>query len=109
MAQSLLGVMYNNGQGVPQDDTEAGKWYRLAAEQGHSGAQDLLGDMYHYGQGVPRDDALAHMWATLAAAQGNENAVKGRDLLEELMTPAQLAEAQRLAREWKAKGSEEGY
>jgi len=44
------------------------------------------------------------MWLNLAAAQGNENAVNGRDLLEELMTPAQIAGAQRLAREWALKG-----
>ena len=44
------------------------------------------------------------MWTNLAAAQGNENAVEVRDLLEEHMTPAQLAEAQRLAKEWMPKG-----
>ncbi len=56
------------------------------------------------GQGVPQDYVLAHMWANLAAVQGNENAIKNRAILEKRMTPAQLAEAQRLAGEWKAKG-----
>ena len=99
-----LGVMYQLGLGVPRDYQEAAQWCRLAAEQGHAGAQVLLGAMYHLGQGVPRDDALAHMWVTLAAAHGIAVAVKWRDLFEKSMTPAQLAEAQRLAREWKAKG-----
>ena len=47
---------------------------------------------------------LAHMWANLAASAGDKEAVKLRDLLADIMTPAQLAEAQRLAREWKLKG-----
>ncbi len=103
-AQYNLGVMYQLGLGVPQDNQEAAQWCRLAAEQGHAGAQVLLATMYHLGQGVPRDDVLAHMWATLAAAHGIAVAVKWRDLFEKAMTPAQLAEAQRLAREWKPKG-----
>ncbi len=103
-AQYNLGLMYHKGQGVPQDYQEAAQWCRLAAEQGYAGAQVLLGTMYHLGQGVPRDDTLAHMWLALAAAQGIEFAVKWRDLFEESMTPAQLAEAQRLAREWTPKG-----
>ncbi len=73
------------------------------AEQGLALAQLNLGLMHGQGQGVPKDYVLAHMWANLAAAQGNENAIKSRDILEKLMTTAQLAEAQRLAREWKAK------
>ena len=103
-AQYNLGIMYAKGQGVPQDDTEAMKWYRLAAEQGHAMAQLNLGVMYNDGQGVPKDYVLAHMWVNLAAAKGVKKAVKARDLLEILMTPAQLAEAKRLAREWKPKG-----
>ncbi len=103
-AQSNLGVMYDKGQGVSQDYQEAVRWYRLAAEQGHAKAQYNLGVMYRLGQGVPKDYALAHMWMNLAAAKRVKKAGKGRDLLEILMTPAQLAEAQRLAREWKAKG-----
>ncbi len=81
------------------------KEFRPLAEQGDPLAQSYLGGMYAEGEGLPKDYVLAYMWETLAAAQGNENAVKGRDLLEELMTPAQIAGAQRLAREWKGKGS----
>ncbi len=60
--------------------------------------------MYSQGLGVPKDSVQAYMWLNLAAARGNEKAFKSRDLLEILMTPAQLAEAQRLAREWRPKG-----
>ena len=80
------------------------KEFRPLAEQGDPLAQSYLGGMYAEGEGLPKDYVLAHMWMNLAAAKGVQEAVKGRDLLEILMTPAQLAEAQRLAREWKAKG-----
>ncbi len=102
-AQFNLGVMYDMGLGVPQDYQEAVRWYRRAAEQGNAGAQNNLGFMYGNAQGVPKDYVLAHMWLSLVAAKGLKDAVKLRDLLEERMTPSQLAEAQRLAREWKRK------
>ena len=66
-------------------------------------AQFSLGVMYSKGRGVPQDYVQAHMWDNLAAAQDIEDARKGRDKLAEHMTPAQIAEAQRLAREWKPK------
>ena len=62
-AQYALGVMYANGQGVPQDDTEAGRWYRLAADQGLAEAQYNLGVMYANGNGTScptRIPALEH-------------------------------------------------
>ena len=92
--------MYENGEGVAQDYAEAVRWYRLAAEQGYANAQINLGGMYYNGEGVPQDYVQAHMWSNLAAAQGNANAVANRDIAASLMTPAQIAEAQRLAREW---------
>jgi TPR repeat protein len=98
--------MYDKGQGVSQDDTEAAKWYRKAAEQGHAGAQCLLGVAYYTGEGEPKDDVQAHMWLDLAGAQGVTEAEKVRDFLQKDMTAAQLAEAQRLAREWKAKSKD---
>lgn len=101
-SQINLGVMYANGQGVPQDYAEAVTWYRkAAAEQGGAPAQFNLGVMYAKGQGVPEDDLLAHMWLNLAAEQGDETAAKIRDLIAKQMTPDQLAQAQRLEREWK--------
>ena len=99
-AQYNLGLMYANGDGVPEDDAEAVRWYRLAAEQGLAEAQSKLGLMYHYGEGVPEDHVLAYMWYNLAAAQGNEIAQENKDIIEERMTREQIAEAQRLSREW---------
>ena len=101
-AQFRLGIMYRFGQGVPKDYADAAKWYRLAAEQGHASPQFSLGVMYAKGTGVPQDYVLAHMWFCLAAA-GHEYAVRNRDQVAGLMTPDQIAEAQRLAREWKLK------
>ena len=70
LAQSILGLMYANGKGVPKDDAEAVQWFRLAAEQGTALAQFTLGFMYASGQGVPKDDAEAVRWFRLAAEQG---------------------------------------
>jgi hypothetical protein len=103
-AQFTVGLMYSKGQGLPQDDQKAVMWFHLAAEQGVAGAQANLGAMYARGRGVLEDYVLAHMWLNLAGAQGDKTAIRNRDLLEtRLMTPTQLAEAQRLAREWQPK------
>ena len=87
---------------VYPDYTEAVKWYRKAAEQSNAIAQLYLGRMYVAGQGVPQDYVLAHKWLNLAAAQ-KSTVTKERDLVAAKMTPGQIAEAQRLAREWKPK------
>ena len=100
-AQHSLGVMYDTGQGVPQDYKEAATWYRKAAEQGYAPAQYNLGAMYANGEGVPPDDVLAYMWFSLARTQGNEIVIENRDLIAERMTHEQIVEAQILAREWK--------
>ena len=59
--------------------------------------------MYAKGRAVPQDYVLAHMWWNLAAAQGDKDAAKNRDIIGKRMTRTQIAEAQRLAREWKPK------
>ena len=125
-AQVLLGRMYVLGRDVFRDYDEAAKWYRLAAEQGHTGAQLWLGNMYR-----TQDYVQAHMWFSLAAAYPpvdvpddlpdaetnrfwsrpslldltaqERMAVIARENVEQLMTPEQVAEAERLAREWKPK------
>jgi len=106
-AQSYLGMKYDYGQGVPQDYAEAVKWYRLAAEQGDAFAQFNLALMYDLGEGVPQDYARAHKWFNLAAsrasAEKNKVYASARDQVAGKMTPTQIAEAQRLAREWKRK------
>ena len=105
-AQYNLGVMHDYGQGVPQDDAEASRWWRLAADQGHANAQYNLGFMYSNGSGVPQDYVQMHMWFNLAASRSTgedrERAVRGRDLAADELTPDALNEAQRLAREWDA-------
>ncbi len=70
LAQYNLGIIYSNGHGVPQDDAEAVRWYRLAAEQGVASAQFTLGVMYDKGSGVPQDYVEAVRWYRLAAEQG---------------------------------------
>ncbi len=107
-AQFNLGLMYGNGHGVPQDYARAVKWYRKAADQGVADAQLMLGVMYGEGQGVPKDYAQAHMWLNLAASsfppgKDRDRAAKNRDIVAERMTPAQISEAEKLAREWKPK------
>ncbi len=102
-AQTILGIMYADGEGVPQDDAEAVKWYRKAAKQGDAYAQYNLGVMYDKGRGVLQDYAEAARWYRKAAEQGDETARKNRDIVAKRMTPEQIAEAQRLAREWKPK------
>ena len=76
-------------------------WYRLAAEQGLAQAQNNLGIMYARGQGVSRDYVGAYMWFNLSAVQGNQQAAVNQNRTASLMTPEQLAEAQKLVREWK--------
>ena len=66
--------MYDAGEGVPQDDGEAVKWFRLAADQGDALAQYSLGDMYRTGEGVPQDYGEAVKWFRLAADQGDASA-----------------------------------
>ena len=98
-AQFNLGLMYAFGRGVPQDYKAAVKWYRLAAEQGDADAQNNLGNAYGRGQGVIQDNVYAHMWLNIAASSGHKLARKNRDIIVKRMTPAQIAEAQKLARE----------
>lgn len=138
-AQNKLGLLYNKGQGVPENHGKAKEWFEKAAEQGDAGAQVNLGTLYLLGQGAPeseqmalfwfrraaqQEDALAfaklglmyaqgrgvpqdfiqaHTWYNLSAARGEKRASESRDALAKQMTPAQVAEAQRLAREWKPK------
>ena len=104
-AQSRLGEMYFDGHGVHKDATLAASWFRKAAAQGQADAQFRLGLEYAFGTGVPNDFIQAYMWANLAAAHGSDEkakiASKLRDDISERMSPTQIAEAQRLTREWK--------
>ena len=105
-AQYELGDMSWAGHGVSRNEAEAGVWYRQAAEQGQPQALWYLGDMYSEGLGVPQDFVEAHMWYNLATSRltgdQRDEAVTDRDAVAEQMTPPDLSEAQRLAREWHA-------
>jgi TPR repeat protein len=105
-AQAALGAMYELGYGVTQDFTAALTWFRKAADQGNDDAQAALGAMYELGYGVPQDYVQAHMWFNLVGARTSDDkkrdfAVKYRDAIAAKMTSVQIAEAQKLAREWK--------
>ena len=99
-AQHNLGVMYNKGEGVPKDYKLAVKWYRKSAEQGFAVAQYSLGIMYLEGKGVPQGYVLVHMWWNISGVNGNENAINSKNILEKEMTPQQITNAKRLAKEW---------
>ncbi|MBT5037994.1 MAG: sel1 repeat family protein, partial [Rhodospirillaceae bacterium] len=99
-AQYNLGLMYVGGHGVARDDAEAAKWYGNAARQELTEAQYNLGLMYALGQGVKKNYILAHMWWTIAARQGHQGASKNREIAAAGMSRDQMAEAQKLAREW---------
>ena len=96
-------VAYDRG-----DFATANREWRPLAKQGMAEAQYNLGVMYSYGRGVPQDYVQGHMWNNLAASslptgKQHDLAAEARDLVGRLMTPAQISEAQKLAREWKPK------
>jgi uncharacterized protein len=98
-------MLYKHGRGVPQNYVAAVTWYRQAAEQGEPRGQAFLGGMYAEGHGVPQDVMQAHVWLNLAASrlppgEMRDLVVKLRNHVTIAMTPAQIAEAQRLASEW---------
>lgn len=100
-AQYSLGLSYQSGQGVAQSYVAAASWYQKAAEQGIPGAQFNLGIIMGVGQGVPQDRVAAYKWLILAAAGRAKYAGNALDLLAQKMTQDEIAEAQRLARDWK--------
>ena len=110
-SQFYLATLYEQGRGVPQDYAEAVGWYRLAAERGYGRAQSRLGWLYANGFGVPVDFVQAHKWLDLATVAhypnwdkpGGKEAAEIRDRIASVMTAMQIAEARKLAREWKPK------
>ena len=117
-AETNLGIMYAGGHGVMKDYAAAVKWYLLAAERGDPDAQHNLGLLYEDGHGVTQDYVLAHMWYSLAVAryadlgkqpreelekEYPEDSMKRRDAIAAKMTSAEIAESQKLVREWKPK------
>lgn len=105
-AQYALGLMFFAGEGTPQDDVEAEKWFRRAADRGLVNAQYQLGSLYESGRGVPLDLESAHMWYNIAAGHANasptrDEAARRRDTIGRRLTSTQVTRAQRMAREWR--------
>lgn len=104
-AQYNLGLLYFRSRGVLGDDVEAATWYRRAAEQGYAPAQGGLGYMLVYGAGVDEDYVLAYMWLELAGNGSTSDFTRRLyaqqlDELAQRMTPDQIVDAKRLARDW---------
>jgi hypothetical protein len=99
-AQSFLGFMYANGQGVPQNYMVAAGWYRCASDQGFANAQFMLGLLYDRGQGVPQDYVMAYVWLNLAvggAGPEREHWITIRDAVRSKLTLQERQIAQTLA------------
>ena len=101
-AQFNIGVLFQKGRGVPADSAEALRWYRRAAWQGHADAQNNLGGMLSRGEGIPEDYVQAHMWFSLAAVRGKQSAQRNLDTLAPKMRARDIAQAHRLAENWRA-------
>lgn len=105
-AQFSLGKNYEAGRsGLKQDYAMAASWYRKSAEQGNVWAQASLGILYHSGKGLPHDDVQSEMWFIISADRAptddRDTIVEMRDSVAAHLTAPQMAEARRLAQEWK--------
>jgi hypothetical protein len=106
-AQLIMGARYNEGRGVPKDAREAVKWFEKAANKGAAFGQFNLGLLYAGGLGIPQDKVQSFKWFTVAAAvfppssKQSAEAINNANLVAAKMTPAEIAEAQQLAKEWK--------
>ena len=107
MAQNDLGVAYEYGEGVPQDQAQAVMWYRKAAEQGEAMAQFNLGRAYRDGKGVPKDSKQAAEWFEKAAQQGYAHAQF--DLGEMYFHGEGIPEDEQKGFEWLGKAERQGY
>ena len=104
-AQFNLGVMYDNGRGVPQDHKEAVRWSRLAAAQGYANAQSNLGAMYANGASVIKNNIVAYALFNIAAANGAATAAEIRTLITQTMTASEIEAGQDLSREMAQDGN----
>jgi hypothetical protein len=95
-AQLRLGMIFAGGEHVPQDHTQAAKWFRKAADQGNADGQVYLGHCYYEGHGVERDEIRAMVMFRLAAEQGHEQAIKFRDQGMKVLTKQDLDQVEGL-------------
>ncbi len=102
-AQANLGLMYHLGDGIDRNLEESIYLLRSAAEQRDSGAQFMLGLIYSRGEGVPKDPVQAYFWLNLAAEEGAPNAESFRNKLAGALSEEDIARAEEMARNWKAK------
>jgi len=99
-AQYHLGLLYEEGQGLPQDYDMARYWYMRAAEQGYVDAYFTLAEMYASGRGALQDRSLAYHWYTLAAGRGHSRAKEVMGRYAPKLTTEQMAEAGRITKAW---------
>jgi TPR repeat protein len=101
LAQVLLGLLYATGRGVPRDDPQAFIWFEKAANNRLSLAQYGLGMLYSNGRGVETDWIKAHLWLDLAVSGGYVGAAQPLDSVASRLSQTELAEARRLAQQWR--------
>lgn len=102
-ARYRIGLMYANGEGVPRDDEDAVLSFRQAAEKGHARAQAHLGTMYFEGEGVTEDFVTGYAWVSVAAAQNLDAARKAKEIIAKAMSRSQIARAEELSRDFRAR------
>ncbi len=99
-AQYDLGLHYAIGDQVKEDQTEAMRWFAMAAEQGHVRAQSTMATHFWSGTGVGRDPKNAYFWALLARANGDETSKVLAPQLESTLTRAEIEETRQQANDW---------
>jgi hypothetical protein len=99
-AENALGLRFASGDGVPQSDTDAARWFTKAAESGNVKAQVALGTRYWAGRGVPASLTQAYFWTVLARAAGDKNSKTFAEFLASHMTRQQAAAVEQQANIW---------
>ena len=102
-AQYNIGVMHEWGNGVPQDNANALKWYKRSAEHSHKDAQNNLGALYSKGEGTEQNFIEALKWFIISAENGSEGGQKNIRIVEKRMSYEQISQAQKLANDWMRK------
>ena len=97
IAQSNLGIMFKNGEGVSQNYEKSFKWFSLSAKQGYVFAQTLLGHMYENGYGVQKSDIDAYMWFYLAASKHDPDGIILLGLIQKNMSETEIIKAKEKA------------